>query len=165
MSRDRNYFRCSHFKDAQFHSHLFFLFFLNGVCLCVFVCVCFWLAGQPAGSCRCKEGFGGLRCDRWETYTHVHTHTYTVWDRDTLWQVSGTFQLLSVPISVWKLAERSFDFYYHTHTHTLGCVPKYRSRWINDTLNTRSLFLLLLFLLSHSHALSFLISNRPEHTK
>lgn len=70
-----------------------------GFSVCTLMCLCVWLTAQPAGSCRCKEGFGGLRCDRWETRTDKER------DRDTLWQVSRTFQLLSVSISVWKWPE------------------------------------------------------------
>ena len=52
------------------HNVIFFIFLKR---MCVSVCV--WLAGQPAGSCRCKEGFGGPRCDRWETHIHARTRT------------------------------------------------------------------------------------------
>lgn len=71
LCRDRGaIFGTVHFKRGSvLHAMLFF--FLKRMC----VSVCVWLAGQPAGSCRCKEGFGGPRCDRWETHIRARTRT------------------------------------------------------------------------------------------
>lgn len=78
MSRIMSCIRCIRFKNilVLFFSHAVGVaFFEFNVCVCVFVFVCPpWLTGQPAGSCRCKEGFGGLRCDRWDTGAPTFTH-------------------------------------------------------------------------------------------
>lgn len=70
LSWKRTYIKCIHYKRTDSHSYRVCVF--NGHAFEFCVCVGVWLTGQPPGSCWCKEGFGGLRCDRWETHTHMN---------------------------------------------------------------------------------------------
>lgn len=78
MSRIVSRIRCIRFKNILVLLPVtqLVLLFLNlmRACVCLSLCVPPRLTGQPAGSCWCKEGFGGLQCDRWDTGVPTFTH-------------------------------------------------------------------------------------------
>ena len=127
MFRKWSYFKVQPLqRETHSVSHCCFL-----KCLCVSVCA--WLTGQPAGSCRCKEGFGGLRCDRWETHTQPHRHIHTHKETEThcdRWAEPFSCCLFQLVFgNCQKVSIKIFDMYYHT----LGFLDytMQRSLWIN----------------------------------
>lgn len=104
-----------------FFPFLVLLIVSSKMCMCVFVCV--WLAGQPAGSCWCKEGFGGLRCDRWETCILTDWNTQKCSDR---WAEPFSSCLLKLLFEIClKATIKTLD------ELTLWAYSKYKSHLIN----------------------------------
>lgn len=108
LSWNRSYIRCIHYKRID--SHFVQGSVCVGVCVCFFVCctcicvlcACVWLTGQPPGSCWCKEGFGGLRCDRWDA--RAWSDTVTVWQRSKIFHCVSFKMVRKFLVGFWMIA-------------------------------------------------------------